>query len=135
MIFPRILLIFVLSIILVGCPSDPMRVKVVSSTAKDVSIEIFKKDSWSGRKYPQKISSIDFSKSLRESQVKMPIWSINCSDEKHCKIMHIKYGELPIGFVAVDPIQAIHAGDTLWVSFWGEGNPPMALGTTEITIH
>jgi hypothetical protein len=131
MIFPRIFLIFGLSIILVGCPSAPMYVKVISSTAKDVSIEMFKRDGWSGRKYPQKISSIYFSKSLRESQVKMPVWSINCNDERYCGIMHVKYGELPIGFVAVEPIQPIHAGDTLWVSVWGEGH----LGTTEITIH
>jgi hypothetical protein len=133
--FSKIFLTFILAIILVGCPSSRMSVKILSSTTKNVSIEMFQTDGFLRRKYAPKVSSIYFSKSLPESQMRLPMWSIECDDERYAEITYITYGELPVGFIALDRIQPVQIGDTLFVSFWTGKNPSTILGTAEIKIH
>jgi hypothetical protein len=134
--FLRFFLIVILSVVLVSCPSNPMRVEVLSSTTKNISVEMFfRQEGWSNQKYAPKISKIYFSKSLSESKREMPMWSIQCKDEKACKIMRVTYGELPNGFIEIEPKQPIHVGDALLISFWSRENPPGELGTVEIKVH
>lgn len=126
---PLLLSTCFLSMLLTGCPGPRMGVKVTDLSAKHLSLEMLTYDDLLKTTYPQKISSIYFSRKSKKEGMD-DIWSVKSQEKDGRTLTKIVYGETPVGFNATTP-QPLFPGDALYVTFYSVPSP---LRTVEVTV-
>jgi hypothetical protein len=112
------LFVCMLAMILVGCPSPNLDIKVVDNRVENLCLEIAVNDDFLKTDSSASISAIYFYKIYGEANELVPLWSLVSNDTKGAKLHKITYAITPEGFRSKSTPKDILSGDKLRVYFY-----------------
>lgn len=123
-----------LSFILTGCPARTITAQIKSPYERDLSLEFFMENQWTGKREAQKFSSFSFIRVSPEGDVRTIVWSISSNESSGVELTELTYGRLPTGFTVLNALKKINRGEKIVVLYWSEKNNSTVVGSIETII-
>lgn len=123
-----------LSFTLTGCPARTITAQIKSPYERDLSLEFFMENQWTGKREAQKFSSFSFIRVSPEGDVRTIVWSISSNESSGVELTELTYGRLPTGFTVLNALKKINRGEKIVVLYWSEKNNSTVVGSIETII-
>jgi hypothetical protein len=124
-----------LTFALTGCPARTITAQIKSPYERDLSLEFFMKNQWTGQREAQKFSSFSFVKVSPKGDVRTIVWSISSSERGGVELTELTYGRLPTGFTVLNALKKINRGEKIVVLYWFEKSNSTVVGSIETIIQ